>query len=166
MFINTVLSLIYSATRKVIHSTHKGWGKAAIYALKRLISYICVKKRVGMIGSNSLGHEGPTLQISAQTKHSRYVKQFLHPRICLKMLISHDFEYAENGWSMQSAISEEIRKNMSETSDLKFIITDHEEKWRFNFFYTSIDHPTRGFHERKKYKYQICRIWIWKMKNH
>ena len=72
-----------------------------------------------------LGHDGPILQISAQIKHYRYVKQFLHPQICLKMLISHDFEYAENGWSMHSVISEEIKKNMYETSDIKFIIIDN-----------------------------------------
>ena len=81
------------------------------------------------------------------------------------MLISHDFEYAENGWSMQSIISKEIRKNMSKTSDLKFIITGHEEKWRFISFYTSIDHPARGFHERTntsirsvEYESKKCRI--------
>ena len=91
-----------------------------------MYSEFCIKIRE-MVGFYFiLGHEGPMLQISAPTKHSSYAKQFLHPRICLKMLISHDFEYAENGWSMKRVIYEEIRQNMSEKSDLNFIIIEHE----------------------------------------
>ena len=93
-----------------------------------MYSEICVKLKEIPGRYFILVHDGPTLRISTQKNYSNYVKKFLHPRICLKMLISHDFEYAENGWSIKSIISKYIGQNISKTSDIKFIITYNEEK--------------------------------------
>ena len=50
---------------------------------------------MGIVGVVILGHEGPMLQISAQTNEFSYVKQFLLPQLGLKTLIPQDLEYAE-----------------------------------------------------------------------